>query len=81
MSDGGAVEINIHLGRPKAYAFTCCGRRVSRRALRWIFFVAVGVAVVTLVTFRAVRRGGSVWAILLDVALALVALLTPIPVR
>ena len=57
------------------------GATPSRRAVRAVVFALVAAAVLTLVTYRAVRRGGSVWAMAVDIALALVALLTPIPVR
>lgn len=77
--EGQTLDIYVH---PRdRYCFKCGARRVSRRAVRAVVFALVAVAVLTLVTYRAVRRGGSVWAMAADIALALVALLTPIPVR
>lgn len=73
-----ALSIVVH--QRDRYCFKCGSRRVSKRAVRAVVFAAVAVIVLVLVIYRAVRRGGSVWAMMADVALALVALFTPIPV-
>lgn len=78
--DPEALTVSIEVRRRDAVCFKCGRRRVSKRAARAVLFGAVGVALLTVVLYRAVRRGGTVWAVLLDVALALVGLLTPIPV-
>lgn len=78
--DPEGLTVSIEVRRKEAVCFKCGRRRVSRRAVRAVVFGAVAVAVLTVVLYRAIRRGGSVWGVALDVALALIGLLTPVPV-
>lgn len=71
------IELDVHVTRREKYACTCCGRKVSWRALRVGLLVLACVALASIVVARGLRTNQTLWGIAADLGLVALGLATP----
>ncbi len=72
-----AQELDVFVHRKEKYAFRCGERRVSWRALKLAITLVASLLILSIVVWRAVRKEKDFWSTLVDIVIAVAAILTP----